>query len=242
MVLPLPWSLPYSSKKGIMEVAVPLLLTIQLATFSKTIKKGVINYHDWKLHYLNQIVKKFAAFNLLARFLNYERMQNLAGLTYWSQLSKTSTQRKKTKRLLLNVTWNSFNTHSIRCRLIIGKYLLLKKKEQRCCDWWCHLRLKLVWWVLWRVSEIQSSGLQYAHPWCPWRITLLRLVTSLGPLHFLYRMECDSVWPLVVHPRTGPKQVLKLPKICLVGSLQDITRLLSLDVYPRCLGRTLGIY
>lgn len=45
---------------------------------------------------------------------NYERMQNLGWAYSLIPAIKNSTQRKKTKRLLLSVTWNSLTlTHTL---------------------------------------------------------------------------------------------------------------------------------
>ena len=52
------------------------------------------------------------------------------------------------------------------------------------------------------------------------------------------------VWPSCgTRKNLATKQVLKLPKICLVGSCKtSLKGFYPWDVHPRCLGRTLGIY
>ncbi len=140
------------------------------------------------------------AFSLLAGSWNYERMQNGLGLLI--DPSYQTLHKKEDQRLLLNVTWNSCSTHTLPLPII--RSTIWRRKEQTVLQVMMrHQGVKLVWWVLWRVSEI-SLQFGTSYPWCPWCITLLRLVTSLAP-HLLYRMECDSYNLLVVHPRTVTK-------------------------------------
>ena len=66
----------------------------------------------------------------------------------------------------------------------------------------------------------------------------------LGPLIFFIAWNAIRMAFLWYTQELSTKQVLKLPKICLVGSCKTSLKGASIlgMFIPRCLGRTLGIY
>ena len=102
----------------------PLLLTIQLATFSKTIKKGVTTIMTEKLQLSKSDRQKvWWRSTFLQGSWNYERMQNLGWAYSLIPAIKKLYTNKEDQAAALKRHLKFFNTHPYVAAPIMGGYL-----------------------------------------------------------------------------------------------------------------------